>query len=171
MGITYEEALQAQAELEDELLEDPNIVSIGVVAETDSLGLNTGNYLLQVGVISMDGQSLIPLEHILSSGRDAEEKHVPIKVINEGKIERFNSFYKPTMGPTSVLIFQPLGGRCLTAQTAIPKISMPFISSFRAPTAARVKYGVLFTACFGLFAMSAKQGVFKEHLTHKFFSK
>ena len=51
MTISYEEAVKAQAQIEDKLLADPNVVSIGVIEATDSLGRQTGNHLIQVGVL------------------------------------------------------------------------------------------------------------------------
>lgn len=93
MGITYEEAVKAQAQIEETLLEDPNVVSIGVTAETDDLGQATGNYIIQVGVISLEtylnsrkrGQSTIPEECIYKAEQE-EEKHIRVSVVKEGQI-------------------------------------------------------------------------------------
>lgn len=95
MGISYEDALRAQAEIEDKLLEDPNVVSVDVVEETDDLGRSTGNYVVQVGIISTESyrnalkhnQSLIPAEHILYSKDGTKEKHIRIDVVKEGRIQ------------------------------------------------------------------------------------
>lgn len=54
MGISYKDALAAQEEYEDQLLEDPNVISVSVVAETNELGEATGDFILQVGVISFE---------------------------------------------------------------------------------------------------------------------
>lgn len=96
MGISYEDAVLAQEELEVKILADPNVVSIGVIAETNELGEPTGDYAVQVGVISIEtyvraqkcGQSSIPTEFLLrSEGDSTEEKHIHINIIREGKIE------------------------------------------------------------------------------------
>lgn len=97
MGITYEDAVLAQEELEAKILADPNVVSIGVVAETNDIGEPTGDYAVQVGVLSIDaylraqqqGQSAIPTEFLLRHKKkpSIEEKHVHINVVREGKIE------------------------------------------------------------------------------------
>lgn len=94
--ITYDEAVKAQALIEDKLLLDPNVVSIGVVEETDNLGQKTGNYVVQVGVTSTEiytsnlhhGQSVIPEECVIYSDDNSSiEQHVRIHVVKEGKIE------------------------------------------------------------------------------------
>jgi hypothetical protein len=59
MRTTYEEGIQAQEELENKLREDPNIVSVGVVAETDTDGSHAGYFLLQVGVCKVRKLDLI----------------------------------------------------------------------------------------------------------------
>ncbi len=96
MGISYDEAVAAQARIEDELLKDPNVASVGVVEEVNDLGQKTGNYIIQVGVISVEayrstlkhGQSIIPQEYVLQpSSKMKEEKHIRINVVKEGKIE------------------------------------------------------------------------------------
>jgi hypothetical protein len=96
MRISYEEAVLAHKELEIKILADPNVVSIGVVAETNELGEQTGDYAVQVGVISIEayaraqkcGQSSIPTEFLLhSKGSPTEEKHIHINVVREGEIE------------------------------------------------------------------------------------
>ena len=94
MGISYDEAVKAQAEIEDILMEDPNIVSVGVIADTDGFGRHTGNYAIKVGVISIEayqnalknGRSTIPSEHILRLDNGGEEKHVRINVVKTGQI-------------------------------------------------------------------------------------
>lgn len=100
MGISYEEAVMAQANIEDELLKDPNVVSVGVIEEIDDLGQKTGNYVIQVGVISIEtyqntikhGKSVIPPEYILHSENNGqEEKHVRVNVVKEGKIEALSN--------------------------------------------------------------------------------
>lgn len=96
MAISYEEALKAQRAIEDQLLEDPNVVSVGVVEETDNFGRKTGNYAIKVGVISAEiyqnalnhGESIIPQEYILRSKEGTHEiKHVHIQVVKTGQIE------------------------------------------------------------------------------------
>lgn len=96
MGITYEDAVKAKKEIRSKLLADPNVVSIGVVAEKNELGESTGNFAIQVGVISIEayvraqrqGQSSIPSELLLSSNDSrGTEKHVHFYVVREGKIE------------------------------------------------------------------------------------
>ena len=93
MGITYEEAVKAQSLCEEQLLQDPNVLSVGVVAETTELGEATGNYVIQVGVSSIEeyrntlrhGDSMIPKEYILTS-EAAGEKHIRISVVKQGEI-------------------------------------------------------------------------------------
>tara|TARA_B100000508_G_C11462680_1_gene279996 strand:- start:329 stop:1684 length:1356 start_codon:yes stop_codon:yes gene_type:complete len=96
MGVSYEDAVSAQEELEAKVFADPNVVSIGVVAEVNELGEQTGNYAVQIGVVSIDiyaraqkcGQSSIPTEFLLrSNDGSTEEKHIHINVVREGKIE------------------------------------------------------------------------------------
>lgn len=103
MGITYEDAVKAQTQIEDKILADPNVVSVGIIAETDEFGKSTGNYAVQVGVISIDsylrakkqGQSAIPTEFLLPSKDEAgQEKHIHIHVVREGKIEALTNFPK-----------------------------------------------------------------------------
>lgn len=96
--ITYDEAVKAQSELEDKLLEDPNVVSVGVVAETNELAEKTGSYIIKVGVISSEeyqnsvihGESLIPMEYELE-GDDKTRKFVHIKVVRTGQINALSS--------------------------------------------------------------------------------
>lgn len=101
MGISYEEAAQAQAALEDELLKDPNVVSVGVVEEFNDVAEKTGNYVVQVGIISSEiyqnslskGSQTIPNEYILPPVGDSkkqEEKHIRIHVVKEGQIQALN---------------------------------------------------------------------------------
>jgi hypothetical protein len=96
MGVTYEDAVKAQIELEDAVLADPNVVSVGVIAETNSYGEMTGDYAVQVGVVSIDaylsakkyGHSSIPSEFLLHSKSNVEsDKHIHIHVVREGNIE------------------------------------------------------------------------------------
>jgi len=103
MGITYNDAIKAQEELEEKILDDPNVVSIGVVAETNDLGEPTGDYAIQVGVISIDtclraqerGQSAIPKEVLYRSQNALEEdKHIHVNLVREGKIEALASLPK-----------------------------------------------------------------------------
>lgn len=102
MGISYEEAVKAQIEIEDQLLEDPNVVSIGVAEEMNDLGQRTGNYLIQVGVISVEnytnalkhGKSVIPTEYILPSHDKEKEKHIRVRVIKEGQIQALSNVGK-----------------------------------------------------------------------------
>jgi|GEM_PF-1604732 len=112
MGVSYEEAVKAQQQIEDKLLQDPNVVSIGVVAELDKLGQPTGDYAIQVGVISVEnfrrakkhGESLIPSEYLLFSEKDAQKKSVHISVIKEGKIETLSqpSTFDESDFPTAI---------------------------------------------------------------------
>lgn len=102
MGISYEEAIKAQEGLEEKILIDPNVVSIGVVEERDHHGQSTGDFTVQVGVISLEvykqsikhGDSIIPHEYLIQSEDGTQtEKHVHVTVIKEGKIKaEFNSF-------------------------------------------------------------------------------
>lgn len=101
MGITYEDAIKAQMELEERILADPNVVSVGIIAETNELGEPTGDYAIQVGVISIDvysraqkkGQSSIPTEFLLcSKDGSMEKKHIHVHVVKEGKIEALSDF-------------------------------------------------------------------------------
>jgi len=96
MGISYDEALMAQRAIEDKLLDDPNVVSIGVVEEKDAFGQKTGDYAIRVGVISAEvyqqalnhGQSIIPSEYRLSSEAGANKtKNVHIQVVKTGRID------------------------------------------------------------------------------------
>ncbi len=99
MAITYEDAIKAQQEIEDKALLDPNVVSVGVVAERDAFGKQTGNYAVQVGVISIDaysrthdhGESVIPDEVLIHSDQENEDKHIRITIVKEGKIEALNA--------------------------------------------------------------------------------
>jgi len=51
--ISYSDARQAKEELSDKLLgKDPNVVSIATVEEVNASGHKTGNYVVEVGVIS-----------------------------------------------------------------------------------------------------------------------
>jgi hypothetical protein len=96
MGISYDEAVRAQKAIEDNLLKDPNIVSIGVVEEIDEFGRKTGDYAIKVGVISAEvyqnalrhGESIIPGAYKLES-KDATHtiKHVHITVVKTGQIK------------------------------------------------------------------------------------
>jgi hypothetical protein len=101
MGITYEDAIKAKKEIRAKLLADPNIVSVGVIAETDEMGKPTGDYSIQVGVVSLEiysraqrhGQSVIPEEFILPpDDQSSIKRHVHIHVIKEGKIEALTHF-------------------------------------------------------------------------------
>ncbi len=96
MVISYEEALKAQRTIEDKLLEDPNIVSIGVVEETDNFGKKTGDYAIEVGITSAEiyqnalnhRHSIIPQEYPLNSENGSLEiKNVHIKVVKTGPIK------------------------------------------------------------------------------------
>lgn len=96
MTISYKEAIKAKDGLEEKILDDPNVVSIGVVEERDNLGQSTGDFAVQVGVNSLDvykqsltrGDSIIPHEYLLKSDDGTQtEKHVHVTVIKQGKIE------------------------------------------------------------------------------------
>jgi hypothetical protein len=100
MSISHEEALDAQRSLEDKLLQDSNIVSIGVVKETDHFGQKTGDYIIKVGIISAEiyqnalkhNQSIIPREFRLCSKDDSHEvKNVRIKVEITGQIKALSA--------------------------------------------------------------------------------
>jgi hypothetical protein len=95
MGISFEDALKAQKAIEDKLLKDPNVVSIGVFEETNHLGQKSGNYSIKVGVISAElyqntlehGESIIPREYTFHSENGSREvKHVKINVVKTGQI-------------------------------------------------------------------------------------
>lgn len=103
MGIiSYEDAVQAQKEIEDSLLKDPNVVSIGVIKETAACGKKTGNYVIEVGVMSLPGEkvystfaehgrSTIPDEYVLpATNQSKEKKHVRILVVEEGQVCALN---------------------------------------------------------------------------------
>jgi hypothetical protein len=103
MTISFEEALKAQKDIEDTLLKDPNVVSVGVVEELNRLGQKTGNFAIKVGVISAEvyqnaldhGESIIPSEYkIYSSNGSHRIKHVKINVIKTGEINALYSFAK-----------------------------------------------------------------------------
>lgn len=93
-NITYKEAATAQKEFEDLLLQDPNIVSIGVIAEKDDLGKPTGNYVVEVGVISLQvherslqlRKSVIPTQYRIQSSNSKQTKYVNIIVVETGPI-------------------------------------------------------------------------------------
>jgi hypothetical protein len=95
MGVSYEEAVKAQTEIEDRLLDDPNVVSVGVIKEINDLGQKTGDYIIQVGVVSVEtylntvrhGKSIIPKEYILPPHDMEEEKHIRVHVVKEGQIQ------------------------------------------------------------------------------------
>ncbi len=95
MSVTYEEAEQAQKAYEDVLLLDPNVLSIGVVAESDGFGNKTGDFIVQIGVASIDaynqslkhGTSVIPKELLITSRTQGASKHIRINVIKQDKIE------------------------------------------------------------------------------------
>lgn len=101
MGITtYEDAVKAQAELEDQILADPNVVSVGVIAETNEQGEKTGSYIIKVGVISQEdyqnslahGESLIPREYKLHQGKDSQQsKSVRVQVVKTGEIKALST--------------------------------------------------------------------------------
>jgi hypothetical protein len=100
MGITYEEALKAQKAIEDKLLLDSNIVSIGVVEELNWQGEKSGNFIIKVGVISFEtyqhalahGESSIPNEITFKSDNGNQEiKQVQIKVVKTGQIKTLHS--------------------------------------------------------------------------------
>ena len=95
MGISYEDAVKAQRAIEEKLMEDPNVVSIGVVEETDELGQKTGDFSIEVGIKSLEvyqnslkqGKSLIPPEYTIHPDDDSRrDKHVHICVFKAGKI-------------------------------------------------------------------------------------
>lgn len=96
MCASYNEAVKAQKEIEDKLLKDPNVVSVGVVAEVNSSDKPTGSYVVQVGVISINIyqnaqkllQSVIPLKHPIHNS--TQERYVRIDVIQRGVIERLS---------------------------------------------------------------------------------
>ncbi len=77
MGVSFDEAATAQAAIEDNLLKDPNIISIGVVEEVVDTGEKTGNYVVQVGIVSSEvyqsalenGAQPIPDEYVLTPWR------------------------------------------------------------------------------------------------------
>ncbi len=93
MPITFDEAVEAQAALERTIFHDPNVVSVGVIAERDQHGDKTDNYSLQVGVISSEallqandtGCATIPSKLPIQQGDTT--KHVIVKVVHEGIIE------------------------------------------------------------------------------------
>ena len=97
MTITYDDAVKAQSKIEDKLLEDPNIVSVGVIAEKNELGESTDSYIIKVGVISSEeyqnsichGESLIPTEYILNDAN--KKKSVQIKVVQTGQIKALSA--------------------------------------------------------------------------------
>jgi hypothetical protein len=102
MGVTYEDAVKAQQELEEKILRDPNVVSIGVIAETNELGEKTGDYVVKVGIISTEdyqsslahGDSLIPQEYKLLDKKNAQdEKYVRIQVVKTGRIKALSSYH------------------------------------------------------------------------------
>ncbi|MDO8954986.1 MAG: hypothetical protein Q7V63_09075 [Gammaproteobacteria bacterium] len=95
MGVSFEDALTAQAKIEDKLMCDPNVVSIGVIAETNELGEKTGDYAIQVGVISSEiyassvrhGGSVIPDKYVIKPENGGEEKHIHICIVKTGEIK------------------------------------------------------------------------------------
>jgi len=110
MIVTYEEATRAQKEIEDGLLEDPNIVSVGVVEEIDKLGKKTGNYVIQVGIVSSEIyqhslnkiEKSIPEEYeLLPKIKGQEKKHIRINVVEEGQIQALNSNIEKTDFPSA----------------------------------------------------------------------
>jgi len=100
MGISYEDAVKAKKAVRKKLLEDPNVVSIAVVTETNELGEPTGDYAVQVGVASMNaythaqkrGQSAIPAEFLLPSEGKSKDQLIHFHVVKEGKIEALTTY-------------------------------------------------------------------------------
>ena len=96
MSITYIDAVKAQIELEEQIFADPNVVSVGVIAEIDELGESTGDYVIKVGVISVEEYKnsvshenlLIPKEYMLHQGEEGQErKCVRIQVVKTEQIK------------------------------------------------------------------------------------
>lgn len=102
MGISYNEARQAQIKIEDQLFEDPNVVAVGVVAEVDTQGFKTGDYILEVGVVSIkdywqavvNNKSTIPLEYTVR-GDDSRSRRIPIRVVEMNDIKALPSKRSP----------------------------------------------------------------------------
>ena len=95
MGISFADALKAQAIIEGKLLCDPNVVSIGVIAETNELGEKTGDYAIQVGVVSSEiyansvshGDCVIPNKYVIKPENGGEGKSVHICIVKTGEIK------------------------------------------------------------------------------------
>jgi len=110
----FKPAKQAQATLEDALLKDPNVVSVGVVEEVDDIGQKTGDYVVQVGIVSSEvyqnslnkGSQTIPSEYVLSTvtgnrSTPHEEKHIHIQIVKERQIQALHSNPVDTAFPSA----------------------------------------------------------------------
>lgn len=79
---SYEEVKKYKDEIENDLLKDPNVTSVGTVAQINAMGEKTGRYVIQVGVIA---DKEYPLAALQSSDTN-EENPVKFHILKTGKI-------------------------------------------------------------------------------------
>ncbi len=102
MKTTYKDALKAQKLIEDKLLQNPNISSVGIAEETDLLGKKTGNYALKVGIVSLESYQntidhylQIPREHVIKTKEGTKNIRIQLErtgLITSSLSEKNNKF-------------------------------------------------------------------------------
>ncbi len=163
MKIEYEDAVKVQRQIEDVLLKNPNVVSIGVRAEIDNFGQKTRNYVIQVGVESSkaywsdqkSGRFVIPEKYRLHTNDGLKEIKIQIK--REGKIYPHANISKLFKRDFSTSVRKPL-----FALTKYQSNLSVFKGSYVVPAILRnnisrampFRYGALF-AGIGFFSAAA----------------
>lgn len=94
INISYKLAAEAKEKIEAQLFKNPNIVSVGIIAEKDAFGNSTKNYAIEVGIISHEvykrsiaqGKAIIPSKYTIQTSNNRDRKEVNIYVVETGPI-------------------------------------------------------------------------------------
>ena len=98
MSLSFEDVKKAKKELESILMLDENVVSIGTVREENGLGQETGQYLIQIGLLKSNpeiaGKIQSEAQAVLTKYREAQPMahgvdadNVSVMVVEEGEIK------------------------------------------------------------------------------------
>lgn len=88
-AVSYGDAARAKAAIEDNLLKDPNVVSICTVDELNADGHKTGNCVVEVGVISSENHTI--MDQYLLPQADGNYMYVRILVKEAGIIKALSN--------------------------------------------------------------------------------
>ncbi len=95
MKVTFKEAALAKDEIEELIFEDPNIISIGVIAKQDEQGKYTDDHRIEVGVLSLEAyhnsSSRLSRDFITVTDNNKNEKRVYIVVKEMGPIKALSN--------------------------------------------------------------------------------